>query len=91
MKKMQYVGSRAQGVTVRFPYPHVAKSAERASVVFSGPGDVQDIENHQDAADLFQHGAGQFVYEAVPKEAKSEALPATSDNGDAPKAPKRKR
>ena len=82
MKKMQYVGARAQGITVRFPFPHVSKSSERAVVVFSGPGDVQEIENHQDAADLYQNGGGQFAYVDVPKEEKSVPVPVPDEASD---------
>ena len=82
MKKMQYVGARAQGITVRFPFPHVSKSSERGVVVFSGPGDVQEIENHQDAASLYQNGGGQFAYVDVPKEEKSAPAPDAASDVD---------
>lgn len=86
MKEIKYVGSRHRGVTIRLPYPHVAKSEERAVVVFSGPGDIQKIENDQDAADLVQGGVGQFEYVHVPKESKQEEL-TDPENADEPAKP----
>lgn len=81
MKEIKYVGSHHRGVTIRLPYPHVAKSEERSVVVFSGLGDIQKIENDQDAADLAQNGGGQFEYVDVPKKPKQEesSTPATED------------
>ena len=61
MAKIEYVGERANGMTVHLPYPLTSMSRRETEVRFTGPGDVQEVAAKY-AGDLVTQGGGQFKF-----------------------------